>query len=175
MPSALYRSLIWFLVALLTALFSRDASALITGGLGNDPVRDAGWPLGAVDVANLKTRIGWWEGPPFGGGQYQYLYRGSTDDFNAALDAFAGIRAPLLELIVLDGPNESFWLKIDRNEKDKPKPDPRIDWTFDVWVPASWHRLYNHPKSVYAADQPAFRRPCDPPRIHVYIGGGGVQ
>ena len=175
MPSALYRSLLWFLVALFTALFSPDARALITGGLGNEPVPDAGWPLGAVDVANLKTRIGWWEGPPFGGGQYQYLYRGTTDDFNTTLQAFARIRAPVLEVIVLDGPTESFWLKIDRNEKDEPKPDPRIDWTFDVWVPANWHRLYNNPKSVYAADQPAFRRPCDPPRIHVYVGGGGVD
>jgi hypothetical protein len=144
----------------LALVVSANAFALITGGVGNEPVRDAGWPLGAVDVANLKTRVGWWEGPPFGGGQYQYLYRGNTDDFNAALQALAKVRAPLVELVVLDGPEESFWLKIDRGVDrggkgaDKPKVDARIDWTFDVWVPGNWHRLYNNPKSVYASDQP---------------------
>jgi hypothetical protein len=177
MANFFQRTLIPLLVALSTALFSSTASALITGGTGNEPVPDAGWPLGAVDVANLKTRVGWWEGPPFGGGQYQFLYRGSADDFNAALQAFAKVRAPSIELFVLDGPQESFWLKIDRqpNDKEKPKVDARIDWTFDVWVPANWHRLYNNPKSVFASDQPNFRKPCDPPRIHVYVGGGGVE
>lgn len=59
-----------FLTASLLLLSNiQFASALIIGGTGNKPVRDAGWPRGAVDVANLKTRIAWWEGPPFGGGQ----------------------------------------------------------------------------------------------------------
>lgn len=163
------------LAALLVALLSGRTFALITGGFGNNPVPDAGWPLGAMDVANLKTRVGWWEGPPLGGGQFQFLYRGNTDDFGAALQAFAKIRAPALELVVLDGPEESFWLKIDRGEKDKAKPDPRIDWTFDVWAPANWHRLYNNPRSMFASDQPNYRKPCDPPRIHLYVGGGRVE
>ena len=177
MPHRCPRTLCILVVVCLIALLSSSAFALITGALGNDPVQDAGWPLGAVEVANLKTRVGWWEGPPFGGGQYQFLYRGNTNDFNGALQALAKVRAPRVELIVLDGPEESFWLKIDRGEKDKDKPkvDPRIDWTFDVWVPANWHRLYNNPKSVFASDQPNYRRPCDPPRMHVYVGGGGVE
>jgi len=175
MGHAIRRSSLLLGIALILT-FSPTASALITGGFGNDPVRDAGWPLGAVDVANLKTRVGWWEGPPFGGGQYQYLYRGKTDDFVAALKAFAAIKAPARELVVLDGPHEAFWLKIDRGEKDKAnKTDPRVDWTFTVWVPSSWHRLYNNPKSVFAADQPNFRRPVDPPRIELYVGGGQVE
>src|SRR3954462_1143600 len=133
-----------FLAALALLLgLAAPTLAMIQVGKGNKPVRDDNWPANAVDVANLKTRVGWWEGPPFGGGQYEFLYRGTTADFNAALQAFAKVRAPLLELVVLDGPQESFWLKIDRGpgEKDKPKVDPRIDWTFDVWVPANWHRL----------------------------------
>ena len=168
------RTRLTLLFIFLTALFTPAASALITGGTGNDPVGDAGWPLGSVDVANLETRVGWWEGPPFGGGQYQFLYRGTSDDFNAALQTFARVRAPAIELVVLDGPQEAFWLKIDRGDKDK-KFDARVDWTFDVWVPANWHRLYNNPKSVYASDQPNFRRPVDPPRMHVYVGGGSVE
>ena len=43
--------------------------ALIMTGKG-EPVTDAGWPAGALAVANLKSRLGWWEGPPFGGGEW---------------------------------------------------------------------------------------------------------
>src|SRR5207244_10439357 len=62
------------LICLFVFLCTRTAFALITGGWGNDAVRGAGWPLGALEVADLKTRVGFWEGPPFGGGQYQFLY-----------------------------------------------------------------------------------------------------
>src|SRR3989442_7958487 len=118
MSSRAYRfslCVIWLFVFLCT----RSALALITGGWGNDPVSDAGWPLGTLEVANLKTRVGFWEGPPFGGGQYQFLYRGNSDNFNAALAAFAKVIAPVRELVVLDGPQESFWLKTDRGEAKK--------------------------------------------------------
>src|SRR4051794_6820128 len=77
--------------------------AMILSGRGNDPVRDNNWPAGAIDVANLKTRLGWWEGPPFGGGEHHFCYRGDTAAFQQALAAFAAIRAPRLELIVQPG------------------------------------------------------------------------
>ena len=48
--------------------------ALIMTGKG-EPVTDAGWPAGALAVANLKSRLGWWEGPPFGGGEWGLLNR----------------------------------------------------------------------------------------------------
>jgi hypothetical protein len=54
------------------------AAALMMTGPGNDPVQDAGWPEGALAVANLDCRVGWWEGPPFGGGEWQFQYRGDT-------------------------------------------------------------------------------------------------
>jgi hypothetical protein len=47
-------------------------------------------------VANLKSRVGWWEGPPFGGGEWHFLYRGDQAAFEATLAAFAAIRAPVL-------------------------------------------------------------------------------
>ena len=49
----------------LTAL---QAFALILVG-GSDPMTDPGWPFGVLKVANLPSRVSWWEGPPFGGGQ----------------------------------------------------------------------------------------------------------
>src|SRR5215472_3047808 len=80
--------------------FTHECAALITGGWGNDPVQDAGWPNGALEVANLKSRVGWWEGPPFGGGMYCFLYREKdAAAFNQALAAFAKIKSRKLELV----------------------------------------------------------------------------
>lgn len=151
-------------------LASAPAQALIMVGKGNAPVRDQNWRAGAVDVANLKCRVGWWEGPPFGGGMWNFLYRGDTDTFNKALEAFAKIRAPSLELIVCDGPGESPFLKDDRD----PKPNVRYDWDFLIWDVQSYYRLYGNPTSTFLSRAPDFRRPLPPPRINVFIGGGGA-
>jgi hypothetical protein len=147
------------------------AAALIMTGRGNDPVRDAGWPEGALAVANLESRVGWWEGPPFGGGQWQFQYRGDTAACAQALAAFAAIRAPALEVVLHDGPQEGAFLK----DPGQLQLETRIDWAFTVWNPASWHRLFNDPTSVFLSDQPSFRRPVDPPRLDVYLGGGTVD
>ena len=72
-------------VGLLLFLVS-PATALIMSGHGNDPVRDSNWPAGALAVANLKTRIGWWEGPPFGGGRYVFEYQGDNKALQEAID-----------------------------------------------------------------------------------------
>jgi hypothetical protein len=139
------------------------ASALILSGTGNRPVRDAGWPEGALAVANLESRTGWWEGPPFGGGEWHFLYRGDAEAFEKALETFAAIRAAALDLVIHDGPQEDSILK------------QKVEWAFTVWVPKNWHRLYNNPKSVFDANNPHFRQPGDPPRLDVYIGGGQVE
>jgi hypothetical protein len=152
-------------------LLAFPAFALIMVGRGNDPVRDPGWPEGALAVANLKARIGWWEGPPFGGGQWQFVYRGDTETFQQALDAFAAIRAPALELVIHEGPEENALLK----DSAKPDASTRVDWAFTVWVPENWHRLYNNPKSVFLANTPNFREPVAAPRLEVYLGGGQVE
>jgi hypothetical protein len=110
-------------------------------------------------MANFESRIGWWEGPPFGGGESHFLFCGNTAAFNDALAVFAAIRAPALDLVVHDGPHEDSILK------------EKVDWAFTIWIPASWHRLFNNPKSTFNADDPRFRRPVDPPRLDVYVGG----
>src|ERR1035438_6164855 len=115
-----------FALAILPWLAPLPASGLIMSGRGNQPVNDAGWPEGALAMANFESRIGWWEGPPFGGGESHFLFCGNTEGFQDALAAFAAIRAPGLDLVIHDGPYEDNILK------------ERVDWAFIVWVPASW-------------------------------------
>ncbi|MDB5290725.1 MAG: hypothetical protein JWL69_1966, partial [Phycisphaerales bacterium] len=130
------------LAALFVMLLAGQALALIRVGRGNDPVPDNNWPAGSVELANLKTRVGWWEGPPFGGGQWSFLYRGDAKALQEALDLFAKIRAPRLDVFIHDGgPVENGFLK---DEKD-PKASTRVDWSFTVWDPRSWNQLYNNP------------------------------
>src|SRR4051812_40304803 len=92
------------LALLILLLIASAAPALIMVHKGNDPTQDHNWPAGSLEVANLKTRVGFWEGPPFGGGQYCFEYRGDAAAFQAALDAFAKVKAPKLELYVHEGP-----------------------------------------------------------------------
>src|SRR5690348_513566 len=110
----------------LVLFFAAAAPALIMVQKGNKPTTDHNWPAGSLDLANLETRVDFWEGPPFGGGQYCFEYRGDTEAFQKALDALAKIKAPKLELSVHEGPNESFVL---RDPKDA-KADAHIDWSF---------------------------------------------
>src|SRR5688500_15792990 len=124
---------------LLVLLYAGASWGLIIVGRGNDPVRDHDWPAGSLPVANLKTRDGWWEGPPSGCGQHQFLYRGDANAFQAALDAFAKIEAAELWLVVHPGPHHVEFLK---DEKD-PKADTRVDWTFTVWNAKSWNHQFN--------------------------------
>jgi len=172
------------------ALASVQAFGLITGGSGNEPLGNRGWPAGTEKLTDLPSRLGWWEGPPFGGGEYHFLYRcKDTAEFNDALKLFAEIQLPkassstqgesidrpkdrMPQLAVLDGPGHSFWLDHSRDEKaDKEKS--RIDWELITWLPSSWNHLYNMPDSVWSSDQPSFRQPVPPPAINVYITKGG--
>ncbi|MHC4443638.1 MAG: MSCRAMM family protein [Planctomycetota bacterium] len=165
--------LVWLLVGWALLSMNTASFAAILVHYGNDPVCNMGWPKGAEEVANLSSRLGYWEGPPFGGGQYTFLYRcKDTNEFNEALKVFAKIEESRLELVVHDGPEYNFWLKID---KKTPKEDARVDWTFLAWVPANWNRLYNNPNNLFLSDHPDFRKPVAPPKIDVYIGGGTIK
>jgi len=174
--SRLISALTSLTAAFLLLAASGSSLALITGSHGNRPVENMGWPLGCEKVANLPSRLGWWEGR----GDYHFLYRcQDTTEFNQALEIFSAIRAPRpLQLVVHDGPEHSFWLKpggdndLERlggglQEEEK----TRVDWTFTVWNPASWHRLFSNPTLVFS-DHPNFRQPVPAPQIDVYIGGG---
>lgn len=142
----------------------RRAEALIMGGIGNEAVNDPGWPAGAAKVFNTPSRVAWWEGPPFGGGEWHGEFRGSTAALNQVLVDFSRIESPLKRIIVHDGIGTSFWLNPNRQAEQA--QDARIDWTFTVWVPENFERLRKLP-----ADLRAFGDDAEPiPQLDVYTG-----
>jgi hypothetical protein len=153
---------------LLLALCTHEACALITGGEGNDPLNDPGWPQGAAAVFNVTERVAYWEGPPFGGGEYHADCRGDTAALNRILQDFAKISATTKRIVVHDGIGNSFWLNI--NNEPEHREAARIDWSFTVWVPASFNRIKAFPPDL----RPGLEMADDGspiPRIDVYAGG----
>jgi len=147
-------------------LFSDIGMSLIITG-GSDPIQDRGWAAGTVEVANLPTRFGWWEGPPFGGGEYHFLYRcEKTEQFNEALEKFATIKANRLELVIHNGPGEDYVI------------EGRVDWSHLSWIPNNWDFLKNKSRYFYRLDDsnqttpiPYAKKSMPVPRIDVYLGG----
>ncbi|HZZ43928.1 MAG TPA: carboxypeptidase regulatory-like domain-containing protein [Tepidisphaeraceae bacterium] len=150
-------------------LTSFPARALITGNTGYAPAGDGNWPAGSVDLVNLHSRIAYWEGPPHGGGEFHFLYRGDTASFQHALDTFAKINAPERRLIIREGLEESFWLQ----DMDPSSKDTHVDWTFIVWTPRSWHQMFNNPFNALTNDDPrgGIRNSVPPPSLAVNIAG----
>jgi hypothetical protein len=162
-------------------------SALIIVHEGNDPVGNMGWPIGTAAVANLDGRFEYKEGPPFGSGEYYFKYLcKNTAEFNDALQTFSAIRVPRLRsrsLVSLNGqqtgmmnPKPLLLVVHDRANDTSAKQDgekKRADWTFTVWNPANYYRLFNNPKSTFTPDHPNFRQPVPAPRIDVYTDDEG--
>jgi hypothetical protein len=154
-------------LVLAVCLLIPQAKALILSGTG--PASLIGCPDGSASVANLQSSVGWWVGPPFGGGEWHVLFRGNTDAFMQALTNFAAIRAPALDLMIHDGPKHDQFLD---------HKDARVDWEFVVWNPEQWNNLYHSTNAALVKvmkDDPNFGKPPPAPRLDVYIGGGGVE
>jgi hypothetical protein len=161
------------LASVLLLLICSEANALITGGEGNSPLPDPGWVKGGAEVFNHPTRIAWWEGPPFGGGQWHSEHRGTAEQFNEVLAKFAKLETKTKRLVVLDGAGTSFWLA-PRLSSDPSKVPPllnlNVDWTFMVWVPQNFQRLAQLPAQLRApAVDPEVKEP--PAEITFYAGG----
>lgn len=172
-------------------MFPAMLPALIMVHEGNDPVPNMGWPTGTEEVANLPSRIGYKEGPPFGGGEYFFEYHcENMAGFNNALQKFSAIHVPRLttqSLVSLNGQrtktinHKPLLLAVHDHVKDssteESRPEgagekKRVDWTFTIWVPENYYRLFNHPKNhLMVSDHPNFRQPVPQPRIDVYVGG----
>lgn len=153
------------LIVILAMASPRDAFALITGGAGNQPVSDPGWPKGAAGIFNHSGRISWWEGPPFGGGQWHAECRGDAKTLSAVLAGFAKIDVKSKRIVVHDGAGHSFWLA-PNNEPEK-LAAAKIDWVFMVWQPANWEHLHKMPADFNPTD------PADtgaPSQIDVFTG-----
>ncbi|MBI1349219.1 hypothetical protein GC163_23365 [bacterium] len=110
-----------------------DAWALITGGEGNTPLEDPGWTPGAAAVFNHPSRIAYWEGPPFGGGQWHAECRGDSEALNTVLTQFAQIDTDQKRIVLHDGIGRSFWL--NSNREPERKAAAAINWAFTVWQP----------------------------------------
>src|SRR5262245_58152851 len=106
----------WLLAAAIAAVPFRPAVALIMGGEGNKPIADPGWPKGAAVIFNHPGRVAWWEGPPFGGGEWHAECRGDAKALSAVLADFAQLESRNKRVILHDGVGHSFWL----NPNDEP-------------------------------------------------------
>jgi hypothetical protein len=140
------------------------ADALILVHKGNEPTEDHDWPAGSVAVANLKTRAGFWEGPPFGGGRYVFEYQGDNKALQEAIDLFAKIKSPQLRIVVHEGKNKGFIAD--------------MDWSFTVWTPANFQRLYGGGNmAIISAADPSgnLGKSIEPPTIDVYLGPGRID
>lgn len=153
------------------ALFlgSSQTMALIEVSQGNTPLMPhlaESVPLGVDKVADLESRLGYWVGPPFGGGCYTFAFScGHPAEFQGALDLFAAIRTPELEVVLHDGVCASTLLK-DQGD---------IVWTMTVWQPGRWHRLYSHPTVGYRLGAESRGKPVPAPRLDLYLGSGAVE
>lgn len=114
-----------------TAASGQSAWALIMGGEGNKPLNDPGWPKGAAAVFNTETRVAWWEGPPFGGGQWHAECRGDATALSLVLQDYAKVDIPKKRVVLHDGFGQSFWLNTG-NDLGK-KGRALIDWQIMVW------------------------------------------
>jgi hypothetical protein len=156
------------LSAAILAVISSEALALITGGEGNAPLNDPGWPKGAAAIFNTKSRIAYWEGPPFGGGQWHAECRGDAKALNAVLADFAKLDVKSKRVVVHDGVGQSFWLNMN-NEPGK-KDAARMDWCFMVWVPAVWQQLRQLPPDINPTN-PDDAKNGPPSELDIYTGG----
>jgi hypothetical protein len=142
--------------------------ALITGGTGNAPIRDPGWPKGAASIFNHPARVAWWEGPPFGGGQWHAECRGDAKTLSAILEGFAKLDVKTRRVYVHDGEGQSVWLNINR---DPAKAEAaKIDWSFTIWQAGHWEQLRKLPAGLNPTD-PKDAESGPPAELHVYAGG----
>jgi hypothetical protein len=154
------------LLTVLAVSAPRESFALITGGSGNTPLRDPGWPTGAAAIFNHTGRVAWWEGPPFGGGQWHAECRGDVKALSAVLADFSKLDVKTRRIVVHDGVGHSFWLA--PNQEPEKLAAAKIDWAFTVWQPANWEQLRKLPADL----NPTGPGESSPPsQIDVYTAG----
>jgi hypothetical protein len=152
---------------LLSLLAWHSAFALITGGKGNEPIPNPGWPEGAEKIFNHEARIAYWVGPPFGGGQWHAEYRGDTKTLNDLLADFARLDVKSKTIVVHDGVGRSYWL--NPNREPEKKDAARMDWSFMVWQPENWERLRKLPPEF--SPVAGSKEDSPPSQIEIYTGG----
>jgi hypothetical protein len=160
--------LVTFCVLAILALVATPAAALISGGTGNEPLNDPGWPTGGAEIFNDPGRVAYWEGPPYGGGQWHAECRGDAAAFNAVLERFATVDAKVKRLVVRDGVGHSFWLN-PGGESEKQEA-AEIDWVLSIWAQKSWEQMLKMPRELVSSDL-GDAESGPPAQIEVFTGG----
>ena len=108
-----------------------SALALIEGARATRRSTTRAGQKGRRRSSITRARIAWWEGPPFGGGQWHAEFRGEAKTLNAMLEGLAKLDVKTKRIVVHDGVGASFWLNINREASKK--AIARMDWAFTVW------------------------------------------
>lgn len=124
----------WLVAVLALCLTGSRVMALIRVGTGAPPVQP-GWPEGAAACAALPSVVQWYEGPPYGGGNWVLLNRGGTAALQEAVDLFGRIRARVKEIELRSGP-------LTNALADPKGPVQTVDWELSVWVRGNWDHLF---------------------------------
>lgn len=160
------------------------ASALILTSEGNrafKPLSPLDLPIGAERLVNRPEKIGYWEGPPFGGGLHVIEFNTtSTSTVNEALKDFASIKAPALKLLLENGPKtSSFFDGYPHYQNHQTTPSKlNVDYSLRIWNLDNYHRLHQTTESARYATGSASRpgnavdSPVDPPTLVIYLSEG---
>jgi hypothetical protein len=138
----------------------------------SEPMHSIDWPEGTEDLVNQSDRKHCAEGPPIGGGDYSFFYRSAdTSSINKALEVFAKIRAPRLELILTDPPGPDPYGVWAREEDSN---QTGIRWMFHIWGIERWHAFENNPlPGLPRRRGHSFGEPPPPPSVTIPVGEGG--
>lgn len=150
-------------ITMATLLVFCNPAIALRGLGGKEPVRDGGWPDGALAVANLPSRIAYshFDSHFLNETGCEFFYSGDLAALQKAVDTLAEVRAPAIELVVHDGPATNFMAAPGGAIKLP------VDWIFTVWNPAGWYGIYR--QGAFGLDVRDFRSDVDPPRIDVYL------
>lgn len=146
-----------------------QVQALIQVGAGA-PRFDPGWPAGTTNYVALKSLVQWYEGPPFGGGEWVFQSRGNTEALQEAIDAFSRIQGSRPEIVLKAGP-------LTNHFHASTNAPAVLDWETTVWVRANWNRLFGADAppalKVHMKQHPDSDRNEPPLRLVVHLHPGG--
>lgn len=154
------------LATVIVAVPFQEVFALRFGGVGNSPLRDPGWPMGAAVIFNTESRIAYWYGPL--DGPWHADCRGDAKALSAVLANFAKLDVTSKRVVLHNGIGQSEWLNI--NNEPARRTAAKMDWTFMVWESADWQRHRKLLGELNPTDAKGAK--IGPPsQIDVYTGG----
>lgn len=173
-----------YILLIFIFVMAGTASAAILTSEGNRtfvPLSPLDLPAGAERLVNRPEKIGYWEGPPFGGGLHVVEFNTtSTSTANEALKDFSRIKAPALKLVLESGPRKSNFFDGHPYYQDQDTTPPKlnVDYSFSIWNSDNYHRLHQTTESAKYATGSASRSgnpvgsQVDPPTLVMYLSEG---